>query len=105
MQCSVDAVLGVYNTRCMEYLVYAVLTVYSTRCMQYSLYTLLGVYSTQCMLYSLSTHDHGMQRLRGWLNFMCSGDGRVEDKKESNEMRYETIMRNWALRKFLLRVK
>jgi hypothetical protein len=33
MQCSVDAVLGVYYTQCMVYSVYAVLGLYYTQCM------------------------------------------------------------------------
>ena len=41
-----DAVLGIFCTRCMLYLVYAV----------------LGVCCTWCMLYSVLTLDHGMER-------------------------------------------
>jgi len=35
---------------------------------------------------------------------MFLGDGRVEGKKERDERRWETILRNWDLREFGVRV-
>jgi len=65
----------------------------STRCMQYSVYAVLGEFCTQCYLLIMAWRDS-----EGWLNFVFLGDGRVEDDKESDESRWEIIMRNWDLR-------
>jgi len=39
----------------------------------------------------------------GWFNFV-SLDGRVEDKKQRDEMRWEIIIRNWDFRELCVRV-
>jgi len=40
----------------------------------------------------------------GWLNFVILRDGRVEDEKERDERRWETIMKNWDFREFRVQV-
>ena len=55
----------------MLYSVYAVLGVCCTRCMPYSVYDVLLI---------MAWRDR-----EGWLNFVCLGDGRIEDKKERDE--------------------
>ena len=51
------------NLGMMMYSVETVLNVYSTQCMQYAVYAVFSICSYWCMLYLVLTHDHDMERL------------------------------------------
>jgi len=52
--------------------------------MQYAVYAVLNVCCTRCELLIMAWRDR-----EAWLNFMFLHDGRVEDEKERDEMKWE----------------
>jgi len=101
------AVLWTYCTQCIQYSVHPVLCVHCTLCMLYSAYGVLQVCSTLGLMYSVFCCSqcilcsvYAVLRLcytecwhmtmawgdsAGWLNFMCSREGRVDSEKERNK--------------------
>jgi hypothetical protein len=60
-----------------------------------SVYAVLGVCYTLCLLMIMAWKNR-----ERWFDFMFSGNGRVENKKERDKRRWEIIMRNWDLREY-----
>jgi len=72
--------------------------------MQYAVYIVRSICSTQCVLYMVLHLNASLTDREGWWNCLFLGDGRVEDERERDDRKQDTMMKNWNLWEFHVQV-